>query len=250
MLGIIVSALDQEGQFSDVIYHKFGKDTVFEYALDNALKAEQAQRVIVLAPGSERKNIKGTGMYHPLVKGDRSYLGRKASFHFYSDDKDFLSGLYFAALTYGLDHIVLVHANCPLLPAWLINDMIFTYMCNTDRNNYMTNIDPKPTGQVTFSGYDLAFGVQIFPFWMLANEFLYAEERSALSFRSWPEKDYQSYLVHGFHNEGKSYLPSSKLDLRFTSLEQRNEFEFLLNESAKGADLGNLIEELNESEEA
>lgn len=225
MIGIILS-----GKNDQTLYHSFYGSTVFEYTLDNCLKAEQVQRIVVSAPMSQRKNIKGSGIYTPLIKGDRTYLGRKAQFHFYTDENDIIGALYFAALNYSLDYIVLINANCPVLPAWLINAVIYEYMSNTDRNSYMTTL-----------GYDFAFEIKILPFWMLANEYLYAENRDGLNL--------EKYKTYFFENKGEFYLPSSNIDLRFTDLSKIEEFEFLLGELSKGADLGELIEDLNEPQE-
>lgn len=222
MIGIILS-----GKNNDSLYHSFYGSTVFEHTLDNCLKSEQVQKVVVSAPMNQRKNIKGSGIYTPLIKGDRSYLGRKAQFYFYTDENDIIGALYFAALNYSLDYIVLINADCPVLPAWLINAVIYEYMSNTDRNSYMTT-----------KGYDSAFKVEVLPFWMLANEYLYADDRSFLNL--------ENYTTVFFENKGEFYLPNSNIDLRFLDLSKVEEFEFLLGELSKGADLGELIEDLNE----
>jgi spore coat polysaccharide biosynthesis protein SpsF (cytidylyltransferase family) len=243
MLGIIVSGVSEDGSFNEAVYHKFGETTIFERTIDNALKCEFAQKVIVSAPASERRNIGGSGIFTPLIKGNRSQLNRKALIHFYSNQDDTIAGIYQAALSYGLDHIVLVRANCPILPAWLINNMIYDYMRNTNQNVYLSNRDPV---QLKKLNYNIGLEVSIFPFWMLAEKYLYDEERTNLRFKM-PE-EFTSFYGNV---EGKeSYLPPGEFDLRFLDLDRREEFDFLMSELAKGADLGELIEDLNEPEES
>lgn len=224
MLGIIIYGTNKDGKFNEHLYYKFRQRTIFEHTLDNALQVEQAQKVIVSIPLSQRSNINGGGINHPLINANRMYLNRKALFHFYLEKEDVIAGFYFAALTYNLDHIAIIHADCPILPAWLMNAMIYEYMSETNQNILMQN------------DYNSGFQMTILPFWMLANHYLYSEDRMEL-------------IVNNptiFKGNKELALPNSNFDFKFKNYDKIKEFEFLLNEMAKGADLGDLIEDLNE----
>lgn len=235
MIGIVICAADQDGIFDEAIFHKYGDRTVFEISIDNALKSEMAHRVVICCPVSQRTKIHGAGIMKPLVRPERTFLGRKATLHFYNESEGLLGGVYGAALLNGLDHVIIMHANSPLLPTWLINNMISDYFCKTNHNGVFSNFNDD--GQ----GFGLGFRLQITPFWILAQENIYSEDKSRISF-SLKDLYGKNFVLNTSPSE--SCIHGTLDDLRFTSTSNIERFDFLISETDIGADIGELIKEL------
>lgn len=231
MLGIILHGLNELGKFNENLYYKFNQLTAFEKTISSCLQAEFAQKVIVAIPSSQRKKVQGGGIFNPLIKGDMSFLGRKALFHYYNDEKGNLYGLYSAALSYNLDHVLIINANSILLPSWLINNFILNYMEFTSHNEYFVNIRNNDF-------YNSSFKMELLPFWILAKEYLYSDNINSLTI--------DKPTLYFDNTSELNNLPDPKIDLSLNSLDHIEQLESIFSIMEQGADLGSLLEELNE----
>jgi spore coat polysaccharide biosynthesis protein SpsF (cytidylyltransferase family) len=239
MIGIIIDAKSEDSVFPNKIFHRFGGRTVLEMVTENALRCELAHRVIVTMPSSDKSYIVGTSFKDPVIDTGLMRLKRRAHFHFL-ESKDILSRMYNAALEHGLDHVVRIAADCPVLPTWLYSEMILNYKMN-NLNCYMSNVKlPFDTTNFGDGCYQSGLNVEIIPFWMLASATINCMDKES----------YQEYLCNQYGlkyfkmNDAKDgVLPHAKFDLRLKSKEQIVKFDYLITELNVGTDLGELLEE-------
>ena len=229
MIGVVIQGKGLGfDTFNPIIYHKFGDRSILDLTIDNCVASAHLQKVIVSLPFSEKKNVQVSSIGHKNSLTKREILGRTPKFNYYLGEvENSLDGLYQAALDNELDHIVRVYANCPLLPTWLINKMVFNYLSKD-------NVKELHTNQ---SEYNEGFRVDIFPFWYLAEAFIYQEERKDLHLDS-------SRLINTQNVEDLS-MPNCQQSLAFKELEQAEEFDAYIANVMSGYDITDLLEEQN-----
>jgi len=227
MIGAVIQCVEGNGgRFDPLIYHKFNDRSVLDIIIDSCLMAPHLHEVIISAPLSERKNITGVsiGNQSKLNTNKREFLGRKSSVNYYDQEGAGLTGLYMAALQNKLDYVVRVHANCPLLPSWLINSMVRYYFENKLTSSILTTGD----------NYDPGFKIDIIPFWIIAEAYIYQEDRSSLDVNKWEPTLFEKL-------EGE-IIPHSNVDLRFDDISKAELFDSMLVSLEEGHDIAELIE--------
>lgn len=237
MIGIIIDAKTNSGDLPNRIFHKVGDLSILERTMLNCLEAEQAHKVFVSMPLKDRHYVQSGSFKNPVINpkiSKKSGLDRQAIFTFIGKSDQQIDRLYRTSMTYSLDVVVLVEADCPCLPTWLLNAMISCYNREIDRTHYFFNHDD------TQETYDVGLAVSIIPFWMLADAYRYSEDRNGL----------HQYLVANFKhsvfkNQGDYKLPNSP-SLKLVERSQLELFDTLLRELDLGIDLGDLLEDINE----
>lgn len=229
MIGAIILLHNQEGNIDPAIWQRIGDKSILEYTVYNALRSELIQKVVVCGPVNTRRTVTGGGLFTPALRGDIKALDRVPQLHFYENTLTPLAGLYRAALKHELDAIICLYANSPLIEPWLIN--YFARLIAKKQETYIHNLNHNP-----------GFGLSAFTFTMLADALLYSKDKVS------PHLYLQAANVEeDLSNSSDPEIEISKapFDLRFTAAEnQHNQFDFLLNELNKGADINDLIGDL------
>lgn len=223
MIGGIIQVADND-IVSPLIYHKFGNKSVLDLTTESMLLSAHLHKVIISAPLSERKNISGVAIGHNsrVNMSKREALGRAPLTNYYQNEEGALTGLYLAALQNNLDHIVRVQANSPLIPSWFINKAINEYFNKECKINITTK-----------KSFDDGLRVDVFPFWRLAEAYIYQENRM--------EFDIYAWQVEELLNQGELHIPHAPFDLEFKTLEQVEAFDSIINNLEKGHDLAEII---------
>jgi len=229
MIGAVIQGVGIGSKgFDPLVYHHFGGRACIDIVTDNCLLAPQIQKVIISIPMTERKNVSGVVIGHKskLNTSKRESLGRSPNLNYYEPASGVLGGLYMAALQNGLDHIVRIYANCPTIPAWLINKVVYRYYRGIP-------------GDVlsTMGSYEEGFRIDVFPFWVLAEAYMNQENRDDLEVS-------ESYRTR-FKNEESSYIPATDFGLAFTHLSQAEKLDSIIHNIDNGYDIADILEDKN-----
>lgn len=229
MIGVVVLANDQSGNIDPAIWETVQGRSILEHTVYSVLRAELVQKVVVCAPVSQRRQITGGGIFTPSLRADLRAHDRGATTYFYENTLDPLDGLYYAALKSEIDQIIVIHANCPLIEPWLIN--AFARRMSSTLHTHFHNFSYNP-----------GFRLSAFTFSMLADAFIYSEDRTQ------PNSYIESLgftVALPLEPDEDMQIDNPPLDLRFLNAEgQLNQFDFLLNELNKGAEINDLIGDL------
>ena len=128
MIGAVIQARTHSESFPGKILHIFSGRSVLEIITVNALQAEQLHKVVVTMPMADRPTSHGSTLRTAILPQDLSYNHKKPVYHFDIKGDDVLGRIYWAAAENNFDHIVRIRGNCPLIPTWLINDVIYNYL--------------------------------------------------------------------------------------------------------------------------
>lgn len=233
MIGAVICLHNQQDQFDPAIYTKLRNKPILEYTISNVLRAELVQSIVICAPQTERLKLQGNGLTGPMFRAE-SFLGRKPFFHFYNAKFGLTEGIYEAAITFNLDTIVIIHADSPLIPPWLINNMLLDYFSLGKQNIVFSNFDQADPQT------NLGFSIQVVPFWILAIQKLYAKEGDI----SFNQTQFYSKEIISNTQKLDSSIFHSGVDLRFTSESNLEQFDYFFSELELGADISDLIKDL------
>jgi len=231
MLGVIVQSWDQQGESNQAVYERILTKTILEHTVFNCLKAELIQKIVVVGPLSDRRAMVGGGIYNPGLRTDLEALKRRPQLYFGEAGDNPLDIIYHAALKHELDNVILVHGNSPLIQPWLINE--FARISNQNNQKYLNNFD-----------YPNGLHLSSFSFAMLADAFLYSENRMQVD--PLISKAHGSIEMKNDPLDEDLWIEPIKKDMRFSNISQANEFEFLLSELDKGAEINELFRDLND----
>lgn len=242
MIGVVIEAESNTGDLPNRMFYRINNKAVIEHTILNCLKAEMAHKVIVSVPALDRTYFTGSTMKQRVINPNEiSALDRLANFEFYGLKEEPLKRLHHIALIYGLDLIVRVQAENLFIPAWLINEVLFKYT-SAGLNCYLhtqelDGLSPEQNEKMYGSGLE----IEIIPYWMLVRAVLYCEN----------QRDLTNYLatnfeVYHYENKGENHIPRTGIDLKFKDKSQVADFEVLLHEVEYGADLGDVVGELDE----
>lgn len=226
MIGAILFT-DNTDPASKFMYHRFAGRAIAEHSATAYLRAEQIQRVIMVLPQSERKNVSGTSFQSSLISKDRIDISKKLDVEFFIENTDMISFIHHIATDYALDHIVMGNINSGLMPQWLINDIIYFYYKNNKAITTCNNI---------VDSFDEYFKISIMPFWHLARLASHSEDRTLAPLHALPL----------FENSGESSIISCKHQLAMTDLAQIDFLDSIYSEILRGADINDIIKEIND----
>ena len=169
MIGIIVQARTKSTRFPRKIFAEIGEKYTLQRVLDGVTGSKLAHKIILAMPDYDRDEITERVKSGELNK----YVGHRGFSVYCGDPDDLVKRYYDAAGINGLDLIVRVTADCPLIQPGIIDEMLNTYLKN-GYNGYMYNrLDP------TFNNvYSDGLDVEIFPWWMLVDTMKNATSKS------------------------------------------------------------------------
>lgn len=199
MIGIIIQARTGSKRFPNKIYEDIhGKSTLYR-VLEGCASAQLPHKIVLAMPKYDEDAFVDKF-------NSAEFLGAvDERFTTYFGDPDNLVDRYFnAARDNGIDLIVRVTADCPLIQGNIIDEMLLYYMRNQCSgflgNNVLVSSAPYPDGT----------DVEIFPYWMLAetrqltNDPTHLEHVTPYMYR----RDTQ-YTVEGFKNTRPNAIISS-----------------------------------------
>lgn len=226
MIGAILF-LDPEAPESKFIYHRFADFAIAEHTCKAYVKAEQIQKIILAVPQSERKYISGTSVQPTLMAKDKLSIHKKIEVEYFIESEDPITFAHQIAITHGLDHIVIGNLSSGLIPSWLINDVVYEYFVN---GAAITSSDG------TEESYENYFKISVMPFWKLARLASHSENRCI--------EEMHDHLL--FKQNEENSIVRCNQGLVFKNLNQSTLMEYLYRESSRGADISDIIREIND----
>lgn len=116
--------------------------TVLEYLLERLSRCRQLSRVIVATTVENRDD--------PLA----AWLEKTGVAFWRGSETDCLDRILKTGAKFGVEHIVRITSDCPLVPPDLVDEMVAYYQHNSDRLDYLSNRQ--------FSNYPEGVDVEIF----------------------------------------------------------------------------------------
>lgn len=230
MLGILVEAEADQG--GGRIFHKFGAKTALERVLQNCLGCLYAHKVILCMPAADSVLINGS-VFQSRLAGSLDTIehhGRKIKQFYYGRQSDRDERLYRAAVEHGLDDILLVSATNILLPSWMLNYAAAEYL------------KFSPTRHLKCDGYPAEVRVECLPFHSLASLMVEVETGRRL---------FSPVAVEQLRNEPPFDLPLHSMgEFSLNNHELLPVISRIVDELDLGADLGDLLEDFVEQENA
>jgi len=238
MLGIIIDApIMEDDDFQHRIFHKFQEKSSLERVAEASLRSEYAHRVIVSLPTNLRVYAVGTTYRDTVIDRNITALERTATYAFYAHS--WLDRLYYAARDYHLDTIVRIRADCPFIPTWLINEVIYEY--HQEPNVFLHTHSLIENNDEL---YQEGFNIEVMPFWMLARAKIYLDDDS----------DYYDYIVNNFKvkefkniKNSQNYIHPVNFSLLLNNKEQIPKFDALA-EALLYDDIGDVLEGISDGE--
>lgn len=223
MIGVVVQGTSKRNnKFNPIVYHRFSSHlSPLEYTVKNCLDSALIHRVVLTMPISERKMVQGLDL--------KGRFGRVATVLYYEEAmEDTLDCLYSAALNHSFDHVVRVHADCPLLPGWVVNDCVKDYMQEYSARGLYKNYVPDG-----FSGP--GFEVDVMPFWWLADRYVNEDTDRDVSITN--------ETVCSIPTQDRGVIGTKGESFVFDSISKVEPFEVILNTVSQGYDIGDIIME-------
>lgn len=237
MIGIIIQARTGSSRFPRKIYQDVNGKTTLTRVLEGAKSSELAGKIVLAMPEYDANE------YFSLQARDTFKSGVDERFSVYFGNADDLVDRYFqAARKHGIDLIVRVTADCPLIQGKIIDEMLIEYL-KKGYNGFMGNNE-----LVSSVPYPDGTDVEIFPYWMLAETWqlthdpYHREHVTPFMYRRGTE-----YSIHEFHNK----RPNSKISMRFKdfSFDTQEDYELILKITAEYDRHGDLDKAIKETKE-
>lgn len=233
MIGVIIQARTGSSRYPRKIYKDINGKYTLQRVLEGVKSAEVPHRIIVAMPEYDKKefvNRDNEGQFAPYTD---SRFGA-----FFGSEDDLVERYYQTARTAGIDLIVRVTADCPLVQGQIIDEMLVEYLKNS-YNGFMGNNE-----LVSFRPYPDGTDVEIFPYWMLAetrqltNNPEYREHVTPFMYRRGTE-----YSIYPFANlRPHTQINMSIPDFSFDTSEDYNLLLQLTKEYDKHGNLNKAIE--------
>lgn len=209
MIGIIIQARTGSTRFPRKIYEDINGKNTLQRVLQGANESILANKIILAMPKYDEQEYwvrqkNGGGIDDRFVDVSRFVM-------YFGDPDDLVERYFQAARMHGIDLIVRVTADCPLIQGKIIDEMLIEYL-KKGYNGYMgcnefISTNPYPNG----------VDCEIFPFWMLAEtrqltqDPLHREHVTPFMYRRGTEYD-----IHPFIN----CKPNTTISMKF------NDFSF------------------------
>jgi spore coat polysaccharide biosynthesis protein SpsF len=157
MIGIIIQARTGSNRFPRKIYQDILGKYTLQRVLEGASSAKLPHKIILAMPEYDFKEFA-----ERQARGDfAAFTDDRFATYFGSPD-DLVDRYFQSARKYGIDIIVRVTADCPLIQGKIIDEMLCEYLKNGYNgfmgNNELVSSNPYPDGT----------DIEIFPYWMLA----------------------------------------------------------------------------------
>ena len=236
MIGIIIQARTGSTRYPRKIYENICGKTTIQRVLEGVNKSQLAHRIILSMPMYDRDEYydrqddeSGKAITSEHVDLDR--------FRVYFGDPDDLVKRYLgAAQKHGIDLVVRITGDCPLVQGHIIDEMLLQYLkggySGYMGSNYLISSLPYPTGT----------HAEVFQFWMLAETSMMAkkpnerEHCTPYMYRS------GKYNIHEFLNRQPNTTISTRFpDFSFDTLEDLKLIKKITKEYDKHGDLNRAI---------
>lgn len=235
MIGVIIQARSGSKRFPRKIYEPLnGKNTLYR-VLEEVKKASLPHKIILAMPEYDAQEfINMFASVFAEATDDRFKM-------YFGDPDDLLDRYYRAALENGIDLIVRVTADCPLVQGKIIDEMLCEYL----KNGYNGFMGSNET--VSDVPYPDGTDVEVFPYWMLVEAHqltqdpVHREHVAPFMYRRGTE-----YKLYGFKNQ----RPNTQISMKFSnfSFDTQEDFrllEELTKEYDKHGDLNKAIHDTN-----
>lgn len=233
MLGVIINTFSRGNEVDDKIFDRYSGKTILEHTTLNALEAHQVQKVVVVAPVASRGKIAGHGIFQPGLRTSLEGLKRTPLIYYADVSDDMLSSWYFASLKHSLDKIIVLDAEKPFVPPWLINKVSEILHFS---HSIVTNAHEE---HFKVHGYS-------FSHIATANDKFEGEHDRSDPFRCLGEL-FEPIIIDN-SEESNTAIQSSEFSFVYNR-GQEAVFDYLLSEFAKGADVNELVSDANAEQE-
>lgn len=226
MIGLIVLADSEAGDFKNAIFYNIAGHPVIRYSLVSAINADMPHKVILAMPAEDRGLIYGHVFRDKLI--DFSTINtetKNIETLFFGDRADVIGRIYQAGIKFGLTDIIIINGNSPTLPGWLIDRVVCSYFSSNNRYTIT-------------SGYSEGFKVEAVSFWQLAQAYIHSKDRNYKTYIS------ERFSLNILNNEDEVYIKPIEKSLIFKNKEQAEYLLPILSDIQVGADIGDIAEEL------
>lgn len=156
-IGCILQARTGSKRFPGKIYTDINGKYTLQRVLENVSKSIVPHQIILAMPLYDKAEF----MKRFKAGEFNEFTDRRFSLHFGEPD-NVLKRYYDAANEFGIDLVVRITCDCPLICSTIIDEMLIEYLKN-NYNGFMGNNET-----VSFLPYPDGTDVEIFPYWMLA----------------------------------------------------------------------------------
>lgn len=209
MIGVICQARSKSTRFFRKIWEPIENKTTLQWVLDGVAESKMAQKVVLAMPLYDMPEVNAKIADTSLVLPDERFN------LFFGEPEDVLKRYYDAALRFGIDVIVRVTCDCPLINGKLIDYMLVEYMGNNYNGfmgcNKLVSAIPYPDG----------IDCDIFKWYMLAETYWKADEKNEREHVTpYMYRKNTQYEIHQYLNTSPSPVVSTKIeDLSFDTPE-------------------------------
>ena len=184
MIGAIIQARAGSTRFPKKIFEDIEGTSCLERVCHGVAKSNLLHRVVLAMPREDeevlqREVLGGELFTNPPLRQMEEVVERlRVDAVYFGDEKNVLSRYYEASKHYGLDTIVRITADCPLIRADVIDCMLKNYLKRPHLHDVVVqNIAHDSPEEIRhISGFD----VQIFKWWMLADAYSKANKNEEL----------------------------------------------------------------------
>lgn len=237
--GVLIQILNQDGGIPQNLYYKILGNTIVEHTALAALRSEHVRKTIVFAPIDYKAEISGGTFYSSRINVSGPFDNNKCDFFYYSNNMSVIEGAYRAARKNDLDKVIIINANSPLVAPWMIN--------------FHARSLSKDDSKILLSNSNSGLEIVSMSYANLTDLYLFSEEKDSWLKMLNQEVDNEEFILNkGDVRNVDLNIDNTNTDLRFLDpSSQLKTFEYLLGEMKSGAEINDLIGDINvESEKA
>lgn len=204
MIGIIIQARTKSNRFPRKIYEDICGKYTLQRVISGSFDSKIPHKIILAMPEYDREEF-----LQRESKGDFDDNVDERFRTFFGHPDDLVDRYFNAARQNGIDLIVRVTADCPLLQGNIIDEMLRDYLRNGS-NGFMGN-----NNLVSDVPYPAGIDVGIFPYWMLSDvnqvtkDLFFREHVTPFMYRNGT-----NYNIYPFRNQA----PNTVVSTRFSDL--------------------------------
>lgn len=200
MIGIIIQARSESCRFPRKIYENINGKYTLQRVLEGCTKSQIPNKIILALPEYDRTEIENRANLGEFLNftDDRFHL-------FFGSESNLTERYFFASRKFGLDLIIRITADCPLIQGFLIDEMLQKYLKNNYRGycGNMTVASPFP--------YPDGLDIEIFTYQMLAETYQSAKDPKHLEHcTSYMYRPDTGFTIYPFFNTVPNTTISTK----------------------------------------
>jgi len=214
-IGCIVQARTKSTRYTKKIYADINGKYTLQRVLDGVTSAELPHKIILAMPEYDREE------FEQRCKSEMiGCIDERFGWYFGAPD-NLVERYYKAARKHGIDLIVRVTADCPLIQGHIIDEMLCEYLKN-GYNGFMGNNE-----LVSNLPYPDGVDVEIFPYWMLAETHQLTKDPGHIEHVTpFMYRRGTQYDIHSFRN----CRPNTRISMKFDdfSFDTEEDYRLLL----------------------